>query len=342
MWPVPATTEFAAAAQGTTRRSFIKLSAATAAAFRTYGLMAWAPRAEGAQYTIDLSITEGDALMVDGKSVYVRTFSPVDGQVSLPGPLMLVAERDELRISVTNTLSAPHGFAIAGLVDSGPIEPGETKVLQLAAPAAGTYLYHDPVNVPFNRLLGLHGALVTMPADGSNTPYAGGPRFTRQYVWVTENIDSVWCEVARRGGTTTLDEIVPDYFLINGRSGVDSVHDETITIHGKLNEPALVRIVNSGVATHAMHFHGNHLDVLRHDSKPAPYPMRKDTIMMPAGMTKEALLPFKPPPDIWPPIEQWGDELTLSYPMHCHAEMSQTAGGGLYPNGMLAHWEIDR
>jgi len=28
--------------------------------------------------------------------------------------------------------------------------------------------------------------------------------------------------------------------------------------------------------------------------------------------------------------------------MHCHAEMSQTAGGGLYPNGMLAHWEVDR
>ena len=54
-------------------------------AFATYGLVAWAPRAEGSQYTIDLFITEGDAMMVDGKSVYVRTFSPVDGQVSLPG-----------------------------------------------------------------------------------------------------------------------------------------------------------------------------------------------------------------------------------------------------------------
>jgi FtsP/CotA-like multicopper oxidase with cupredoxin domain len=232
---MPATTDFAGAAQGTTRRSFIKLGAATAAAFGTYGLLAWAPRAEGAQYTIDLVITEGDAMMVDGKSVYVRTFSPVEGQVTLPGPLMLVAERDELRISVTNTLSAPHGFAIAGVVDSGPIEPGETKVLRFAAPPAGTYLYQDPVDVPFNRLLGLHGALVTMPADGTNTPFRGGPQFTRQYIWVTENIDSVWCEVARRGGTTTLDEIVPDYFLINGRSGVDSVHDPSITIHGKLH-----------------------------------------------------------------------------------------------------------
>jgi FtsP/CotA-like multicopper oxidase with cupredoxin domain len=329
-------------AHGTTRRSFIKLSAATAAAFGTYGLLAWAPRAEGSEYAIDLFITAGETTMVDGRRVLVRTFSPVEGSVSLPGPLMLVAERDRLRISITNTLDTPHGFAIDGVVDSGVVAPGETKVLDFAAPTAGTYLYHDPVNAPFNRLLGLHGALVTMPADGTNTPYAGGPVFTRQWVWVIQNIDSVWCDRARLGATTTLDEIVPDYFLINGRSGVDSVHDETITIHGHLGEPALVRILNAGVATHAMHFHGNHLDVLCHNAKPAPHPMRKDTIMMPAGFTKDALLPFRPPPDMWPPMEQWGSELTLSYPMHCHAEMSQTAGGGLYPNGMLAHWEIER
>jgi hypothetical protein len=172
--------------------------------------------------------------------------------------------------------------------------------------------------------------------------YPGGPKFVRQWVWVTENVDSVWCERARRGGTTTLDEIVPDYFLINGRSGVDSVHDPSISVHGKLYEPALVRIVNAGVATHAMHFHGNHLEVVCQNAKRAPYLMKKDTIMMPGGYTKDAILPFNPPPDIWPPIEEWGPELTLSYPMHCHAEMSQTAAGGLYPNGMLAHWEIDK
>jgi FtsP/CotA-like multicopper oxidase with cupredoxin domain len=329
-------------AHGTTRRSFIKLSAATAAAFGTYGLIAWAPRAEGREYAIDLFITEGDTTMVDGRRVPVRTFSPVEDGASMPGPLMLVAERDRLRISITNTLDTPHGFAIDGVVTSGPIAPDETKVLDFAAPPAGTYLYQDPVDVPFNRLLGLHGALVTMPADGTNTPYAGGPAFTRQWVWVIENVDTVWCDRARLGATTSLEEIVPDYFLINGRAGVDAVHDEAITIRGRLHEPALVRILNAGVATHAMHFHGNHLDVLCHNAKRAPHPMRKDTIMMPAGFTKDALLPLTPPPDIWPPLEQWGSELTLSYPMHCHAEMSQTAGGGLYPNGMLAHWEIER
>jgi FtsP/CotA-like multicopper oxidase with cupredoxin domain len=339
---VPAITTVTGSAHGTTRRSFIKLSAATAAAFGTYGLLAWAPRAEGRDVTIDLFITAGEATMVDGRRVPVRTFSPVEDGVSLPGPLMLVAERDRLRISVTNTLDTPHGFAIDGVFSTGPIAAGATKVLDVIAPAAGTYLYQDPLDAPFTRLLGLHGALVAMPADSTSTPYPGGPAFTRQWVWVIENIDSAWCERAALGATTTLEEIAPDYFLINGRSGVDAVHDEAITIHGRLHEPALVRILNAGVATHAMHFHGNHLDVLRHNATPAPHAMRKDTIMMPAGWTKDALLPLSPPPDIWPPIEQWGSELTLSYPMHCHAEMSQTAGGGLYPNGMLAHWEIDR
>jgi hypothetical protein len=30
----------------------------------------------------------------------------------------------------------------------------------------------------------------------------------------------------------------------------------------------------------------------------------------------------------------------LRYVMHCHTEMSQTAAGGNYPQGMVSHWEI--
>jgi hypothetical protein len=30
----------------------------------------------------------------------------------------------------------------------------------------------------------------------------------------------------------------------------------------------------------------------------------------------------------------------LLYPMHCHIEMSQTASGGQYPQGMITHWEL--
>jgi hypothetical protein len=30
----------------------------------------------------------------------------------------------------------------------------------------------------------------------------------------------------------------------------------------------------------------------------------------------------------------------LRYVMHCHCEMSQTAGGGNYPMGAVTHWEM--
>jgi tRNA(Arg) A34 adenosine deaminase TadA len=56
---------------------------------------------------------------------------------------------------------------------------------------------------------------------------------------------------------------------------------------------------------------------------------------------KDMLLPFEVPKDIppavWPPREE---PFPLRYAMHCHTEMSQTAGGGNYPQGLVTHWEL--
>ena len=47
--------------------------------------------------------------------------------------------------------------------------------------------------------------------------------------------------------------------------------------------------------------------------------------------------PDEIPAAAWPPKEEpW----PLLYPMHCHIEMSQTACGGQYPQGMVTHWEL--
>lgn len=72
---------------------------------------------------------------------------------------------------------------------------------------------------------------------------------------------------------------------------------------------------------------------------------------------KDVLLPLHVPPDI--PVGQFeemarrgvsidhGTEydsrrepFPLRYPVHCHCEMSQTAAGGNYPQGLVTHWEI--
>jgi len=54
---------------------------------------------------------------------------------------------------------------------------------------------------------------------------------------------------------------------------------------------------------------------------------------------KDAVLPMKRPPDstdrVWDArTVDWG------YPMHCHAEPSQVAMGGMYPGGLVGDWAL--
>ena len=55
----------------------------------------------------------------------------------------------------------------------------------------------------------------------------------------------------------------------------------------------------------------------------------------------ELILPFERPPDIpldaWPPVDE---PFPLRYVMHCHFEISQSAGGGNYPQGAVTHWQM--
>lgn len=73
----------------------------------------------------------------------------------------------------------------------------------------------------------------------------------------------------------------------------------------------------------------------------------------------DVLLPIKRPPDaaVWPPsnpreflvldengelvLDDHGNPIfTMRFPMHCHIEMSQTAAGGNYPQGVMTDWAI--
>ncbi len=60
------------------------------------------------------------------------------------------------------------------MVDTGPIAPGETWSGEIQVKDPGTYLYHDNLNAPVNRVMGLHGAFIVMPKEASGirwTPY---------------------------------------------------------------------------------------------------------------------------------------------------------------------------
>jgi FtsP/CotA-like multicopper oxidase with cupredoxin domain len=247
---------------------------------------------------------------------------------------------------------------IEGIADSGAIAPGETKQLSFEAPAAGTYLYQDGVNAPVNRVLGLHGALVVMTADGAMTPFLGADQWTfaTQWVWVLNEIDPAWS--GRAQADLAIDpgefkrEFLPRYFTINGRSGSIASHKETApdtAVHDRIGNPALIRMVNAGLAMHSPHFHGNHVYLLTHNGEVLENVMWKDNIMMMPEDRKDVFLPFVIPPNAvhWPPPEEGQKFLAElgksegAFPMHCHVEMSQVAGGGLYPQGMLTDWVVE-
>lgn len=173
---------------------------------------------------------------------------------------------------------------------------------------------------------------------------------------------------------------VPRYFTLNGRSGYESLaitqdaalnlasEEETLiagyprqvdvrqfgegTTLGTLRGGQLVRLINPGIVQHQMHFHGNHIWTARwnnrHMSRSDGYvdasghvvlQQWEDVVELPPMQTKDCIIPIKRPPDA---VDQvWKARTTdWVYPMHCHAEPSQTAAGGMYPGGLVAHWTL--
>ncbi len=225
----------------------------------------------------------------------------------------------------------------------------------------------------------------TTPA-GSPTPYSradqttqvqslfdafggGHPRFPgekwdannpeREKLWLFTQIDpSLNARVAAGESinpATVVDSFLPRYFTINGLSGFDTaIHGGSSGNHpaqlimpsGRQGQPCLIRTMNAGLATHAVHIHGNHcMECSETDDDGnnhcETHVYERDVWMLKPLGRIDMMLPFERPPDIpvgkWPPRDE---PFPLRYVMHCHCEMSQTAGGGNYPQGAVTHWEM--
>ncbi|HOO15755.1 MAG TPA: multicopper oxidase domain-containing protein [Phycisphaerae bacterium] len=95
---------------------------------------------------------------------YFWVFKEERWPAEVPGPIILTTYRETIEITITNDLDEPHAFYIPGMFNSGPIQPGETYKGSFQASKAGTFLYYDNLNEPVNRMMGLHGAFIVMPA----------------------------------------------------------------------------------------------------------------------------------------------------------------------------------
>ncbi len=354
------------------RRKFLQYGFAAGAAC----VVGSAPNARAATVSAALSIEAADVEMIDGEVVFQVLFFGQGG----PRPTLRAVEGDQVSITVRNNDTRTHGFAIPGVPAAtiSAIAAGATRSVSFTAPRGGTYLYIDHTRAPVNRLLGLFGAFVVEPRApttnaGALTPFsrahhtpataalfdALGPspefpglpwRADRERVWLFSQIDPALNRRVDAGQfvdpATVLRTFAPRYFTLNGKSGFDAAHDPASRAEGYIGEPLILRVANAGLATHSPHIHGNHVFELSGVNAQGTQVLRdnileRDTWIMAPLDRKDMLLPFKRPNDIpdaaYPPRQE---RFPLKYPMHCHTEMSQTAGGGNYPQGLIADWEI--
>lgn len=319
------------------RRAFLQGTALGSATLFSggLGLLSWAPRSVSATVEVALAVRAGYVPMVDGTSAYMVTFSGSSG-VEFPGPTIICREGDLVTVSIQNPLSIDTAFRIGRTAIREVIGAGSSTTFGFDAPAPGTYLYYDDQNDGVNRVMGLHGTLVVMPADSDNRSFPGGPTFVRQYKWLLSSIDTAWGDHLANNGLGAIAAIdpagfSPRYFTING-SSFDQTNEPNTQVKGLVGDTTLIRLLNGGGMVNSPHFHGNHVQIVSVNGANSGDPRKeKDIVSMYPLDTRDVLLPMHTPPDAWPPAEG-----AQSYPMHCHAEMSQTAGGGFYPHGMHA------
>ena len=297
-----------------------------------------------------------------------------------PARTMIVESGTLIQLRIHNRLAQPHRFEIEGVVRTPPILPGQRYDLSFRAPAAGTYLYYDPTNSPVERVLGLYGALLAVPARERWRLTPGGIEFERQWLWLCHDIDPEWGRRAHAGDRIDPTEMPePRYFRLNDKSGYDSLgvtedeernhftHEHTIVAgfpreidvrdwskpgpFGSIETGQVLRLVNAGVVTHQLHFHGNHVWTVSRNGRRFPrtagsfvdghavLQQWEDVVELDPLDRKDVVLPIRRPPEVTDEVweSRTGDWF---FPMHCHAEPSQTAAGGLYPGGLVAHWVL--
>ena len=337
------------------RRTFLKIS--SAALFSTVanasGLVSWSPRAEAATIYKTFYITEGFIQQADGVDVYFRGYSNSSNSLNVPGEVLVMQVGDTINLTVRNNLNSNHSFVIDELGVNTSIPAGRTRTITITANTPGTYMYYDAVDLPDNRLVGLHGALVVFPSGANTTLEAGRDMPKQEFVWMFNDIDPAWHNAIRNGNNTP-NRYVPRYFTLNGLYGrppgapgshdpnLDSMADKRTAIHGHLGDRTKVRCLNAGRAQHAVHCHGNHMEWLSSNGRQRDQIWKKDIIPLDGeGGTMEFIFPFEAPPDAWPRVtnntlaQAMAEGRHVAYPMHLHDEMTQTSGGGLYMFGAL-------
>lgn len=240
----------------------------------------------------------------------------------IPGPRLRVTEGDRVRIEVTNRLPESttvhwHGLIVPNAMDGPanitqkPIEPGGTYVYEFTTEQAGTFFYHTHDHADRQQALGLYGALIIDPKDGSKATRADHEYVIQLQEWLKRQA-LTYPAMLMEGG-------LPNYFTINGKA-----YPATDTVKMKVGQTIKLRFIGTNNNfIHPMHVHGGPFTVVARDGYDLGPPARfeADTVNVGPGQRYDVI---------------WTARRPGKWLVHCHIphhttnnNVEQHGGGGL-------------
>ena len=233
---------------------------------------------------------------------------------------------------------------------SGPmVMPGKSYTYEMAPRQTGTMAYHCHVQTGAHVMMGLFGMFVieenrrdnwvqTLNVGAGQVRYSSKgvrKKFAREYDLHYTNADAelnniiqssndprVIAKVMNRGHR--MNEVVPDYYLLNGKSYPYTLRDSLIVVAP--DEHVKLRVLNAGSGTIALHTHGHKPTITHLDGVELPKAARitRDVISLVTAQRVDLDLFTKDDG-----LHNYGAGI---WPLHGHDEQSITTNG-MMPGG---------
>lgn len=240
--------------------------------------------------------TTGSMVLHDNTSVIIYGFAATAfTPFTIPSRTLFANEGDSVIVEALNLSREPHTVHLHGLDvntrnDGDPmtsffIDHQETRTYSFRALHAGTYIYHCHFQDVMHLQMGMYGLLIIKAANGENKAWTNGPSFTKEYAYLTSELDKFWHDTYEGGHTnyTKHPKYNPTYFLINGKSK-QQLEDSSTSISGAVGDKIYLRLANIGFYYNKFIIPSEfEATVIDSDGRPLPMPLRKDTIEVMPG-----------------------------------------------------------
>jgi hypothetical protein len=254
----------------------------------------------GTTATCDLWAKTGTVVLPGAAApVPIWGFAATDtAAATLPGPVLVVDQGDQVTITIHNGLSSALALAVPAVTGFAPdttgAAAGASKAYTFTASRPGTYLYEAGHTADGARqaAMGLVGALVVRaPAvDGKPTGYGdAASAYDDEALLLLTEVDPAFN--ANPLGYD-LRSFSPKYRLINGKA-----FPETDVVATDVNRRVLLRYVDAGLLPHAMTLLGVDQSVVGQDARPAAYPEGAVTVPLQPGQAVDTVVSVPAGPD---------------------------------------------